>query len=568
MEKAGGEASNRLSAGLKKWGKRALKGGALAVGVSAGAALTSGIRSAVGREQTKKALSGFYGPMGAGEKQLKNVRKVAKKSAIPYESYEKATTALGYLNVTGDKATKVMDMMGQAISGAGGGAEEMDRATEALTRMSSEGRVTNQTLNQLSQAQVPIMEDLAAHMGTSIENVRKMAEKGEIEIDDVMVAIQKGQGATGKKMRKANKAVTESFAGQWANAKDAVILAIGDAAIPVLEKLAPVIGAAGVKLADFINAIVQSPITAGVFQALGAAFRGVGRALQFVGGLVGSVFGFFREHTTTAKVLGVTLGTVLAPALVRTGVQATIAGATMVAGWTMAGAAAIKNAALSVASLATMGARWVWAGIQATVNGARIAAAWIAAMGPVGWVIGGLVAVGAGLVALWKKSETFRNIVTGVWKAVKVGSGAAWDGIKTVFTSLRRWLSVILRGALKAFWTGVKIYFWPLTALVKATMAVVRPLLNKLGIDTRSVGTTMRSVYNRIIRPVWAGVRSTISGVWHNGIKPVFNALKTGVGAVATAFSRARAAIARSWKKIRKAGRTPVQKVLETPWYP
>src|SRR5699024_8284155 len=103
------------------------------------------------------------------------------------------------------------------------------------------------------------------------------------------------------------------------------------------------------------------------------------------------------------------------PALIKTGVEATIAGTKMVAGWTMAGAAAVKNAALSVTSLATMGARWVWAGIQATINGARIAAAWIAAMGPVGWVIGGLVAVGAGLVALWKKSQTFRNIVTGVW---------------------------------------------------------------------------------------------------------------------------------------------------------
>src|SRR5699024_1861042 len=45
-------------------------------------------------------------------------------------------------------------------------------------------------------------------------------------------------------------------------------------------------------------------------------------------------------------------------------------------------------------------------------------------------------------------------------------------------------------------------------------------------------------------------------------------ALKTGVGAVATAFSQARAAIARSWKKIRKAVRTPVQKVLDLPWNP
>jgi hypothetical protein len=62
---------------------------------------------------------------------------------------------------------------------------------------------------------------------------------------------------------------------------------------------------------------------------------------------------------------------------------------------------------------------WVTMATQATINAARIAVAWVVALGPVGWAIGLLVALGLAFVVLWKTSERFRAIVigavSGVW---------------------------------------------------------------------------------------------------------------------------------------------------------
>lgn len=54
---------------------------------------------------------------------------------------------------------------------------------------------------------------------------------------------------------------------------------------------------------------------------------------------------------------------------------------------------------------------------------------------PIGLVITAVFALGAALVAAYKKSETFRNIVKGAFAAVKSAATGAIDFIKRVFTS-------------------------------------------------------------------------------------------------------------------------------------
>lgn len=46
---------------------------------------------------------------------------------------------------------------------------------------------------------------------------------------------------------------------------------------------------------------------------------------------------------------------------------------------------------------------------------------------PVGWIIGGLLLIGVGIQQLWERSETFRDIVTGVWRRV----GEVWEEVQT-----------------------------------------------------------------------------------------------------------------------------------------
>jgi hypothetical protein len=83
----------------------------------------------------------------------------------------------------------------------------------------------------------------------------------------------------------------------------------------------------------------------------------------------------------------------------------------------------MKSALDHVKAAGTTVLSWLTMATQATINAVRMAAAWIIALGPVGWAIGLLVALGAAFVILWKTSERFRDIVkgalAGLWNWIK-----------------------------------------------------------------------------------------------------------------------------------------------------
>jgi hypothetical protein len=73
----------------------------------------------------------------------------------------------------------------------------------------------------------------------------------------------------------------------------------------------------------------------------------------------------------------------------------------MVAGWIAAGAAAIANAAIVVAS-------WIAMAVQAAISAAAMAVAWLIAMGPAILIIAAVIAAIALLIANWDNREGCR----------------------------------------------------------------------------------------------------------------------------------------------------------------
>ncbi|MFD5566656.1 hypothetical protein [Streptomyces cadmiisoli] len=72
-----------------------------------------------------------------------------------------------------------------------------------------------------------------------------------------------------------------------------------------------------------------------------------------------------------------------------------------------------------------------------------------------------------------------------------------------------------------------------------------------------------RWLRDKVFKPVWEGIKSVISGVWKNGIKPVFSTLKDAVGRVADSFETARKAIKTAWDKLEGIARKPVQFIVD-----
>jgi len=82
---------------------------------------------------------------------------------------------------------------------------------------------------------------------------------------------------------------------------------------------------------------------------------------------------------------------------------------------------------------------------------------------PVGLAIAAVAALVAGIIILWKKSETFRDIVTGAWEAVLTVVQKVWDFFKgplkaafDVIEGVIKTVAALVRGDFSGVWDGLK----------------------------------------------------------------------------------------------------------------
>jgi phage-related minor tail protein len=153
------------------------------------------------------------------------------------------------------------------------------------------------------------------------------------------------------------------------------------------------------------------------------------------------------NQTPIGIVAGI-ITTLLLPALIAWGVNATTAAIANVTAWVTSSASAttgaatqvlahwavvggwLKAAGQAVISGAIMVGQWLLMGAQAMLQAARMAAAWLIAMGPVAIVIGIIV----GLAALiWANWDTIKKYTAAAFKWVWDKIKAAFDFIKNLF---------------------------------------------------------------------------------------------------------------------------------------
>ena len=142
---------------------------------------------------------------------------------------------------------------------------------------------------------------------------------------------------------------------------------------------------------------------------------------------------------------------------------------------------------------------------------------------PVALVITVLVALGAALVTAYRRSETFRKIVTGAWSAIRSATTAAWNGV--------------IRPVLSAFATFL----------------------------SSTLGPRVQWLYRTVVKPVWSSIGSTIRSVWTGTIRPVFQSLASFITkTVPSAFKTGVSAIGRFWNQVRDIAKRPVSFIVNT----
>jgi hypothetical protein len=280
-----------------------------------------------------------------------------------------------------------------------------------------------------------------------------------------MTTVMDTSVATGKDMSAVSAAIAKAYTGNTAAlgklvpGLDRAVLRSGDMNA-IMAELARTTGGA---------AAVAANTAAGRWQRMQVAFA---EAKESIGAGLLPVFDQLSARLVTAGTwMANNTGTVTTLAMVLGGLAVAVIGvnAAMSAYTAITTVATAATKLFGKEGLIVRGATMAWTAAQWLLNIALTA-------NPVGLVIVAIAALVAGIVLAWKKSETFRTVVTAAWNAVQAAAVAAWNwiwanAIRPLITAYQQMLTVagsVAKGIGEA-WQALKSVLASVWSWVKST---------------------------------------------------------------------------------------------------
>ncbi|RTX73765.1 hypothetical protein CD117_04040 [Mammaliicoccus sciuri] len=473
---------------------------------------------------------------------------------------EAATTASSAVAAgikPGKELTRYLSLTGDAAAIAGSSMGEMG---SIINKVQTSNKAYNGELQQLSERGIPIYQWIAKEAGVTADEVFKMASDGEISSKMFLNAIETNIGGAAKKM--GQKSFTASLANMWA--------AVGRLGASFLD--------AGGKGGGFFSKMkpLMNDLTTAIDGMEGSAAKWgetLGQVLdKVVNGIKGIVNWYNSLDKNTQKLIAsimqwstlilIGLGPVLMIFSKLTGIIGAIFGPFgKFLKFFAKFSTAAKSSEGAIAGITKVFPKLGWTLAKLT--------------GPVGWITLGVIALGTAFVVAYKKSETFRNIVTAALNGVKqtfitIGNiikgffqlfkGNGQDGVITLSKILPP--NVVV--GLTNFATKVKTTFYQVVNAIsnfaRSIGSQISAFWSKNGTEImtalRNVGsfisTTFKFIWGNVIKPImtliwnlmkilWPAIRLLIVSVWQNikgviqgalniilGVVKVFSALLTG----------------------------------------
>lgn len=145
--------------------------------------------------------------------------------------------------------------------------------------------------------------------------------------------------------------------------------------------------------------------------------------------------------------------------------------------------------------------------------------------GPVGWIIGIVVAIVAAFVILWNKCEGFRNFFINMWNGIVASASSAWEGIKSAFGVLAEWFGTLwnsIKESASSAWNGFVENTRP---IVEALKNVWNSLVEFFTVLKGKLEEFATNVWNKFLEGAQPIVEGVIN-VW-NALKEFFTTLGT-----------------------------------------
>lgn len=442
-QKSGGKFSAAIGGALKK--------GVKLVGVAAGGTLATALFKGWGRlsaiEDAQAKLAGLGNSTKTVQKIMDNALKSVKGTAFGLD--EAATVAASAVAAgikPGKDLQKTLSLVADAATIGGSSMTEMGGI---FNKVAASNKVQGDTINQLNERGIPIVQMLAKTMGVTADQVTDLASKGKIDFATFRKAMESGLGGAAQKSGKTTSGAFKNM---------------------------------GAALSRF-----GAQLLTDVYPIAKTVFGSVTGLLDNMGGAIKSIGGFFKEHTTIVKILGIAM-------LALTGFLI---------------AYKVAQVAAGVATKIVTAATKAWAVGQWLLNAALSA-------NPIGLIVLAIAALVAGLIWAWNSSETFRNIVIGAFDVVKAYIGA--------------WVTVIV-----ALFTGVWNF---ITGTVQVVGSVITSVFS-------AVGAFIAGVWNGVVaaasgawgavQSIWSGITGFFSGLM-SGVANVFSSAWKGIVSIASSI--------------------------------
>lgn len=343
--------------------------------------------------------------------------------------------------------------------------------------------------------------------------------------------------------------------GDWFQSNDSEIRGVADT-------VGEVLGGAIRKAGDFIGWLIGlgAKLTGWLIDNKGvvlvaAAAYGTWKAVmlginfgRFIADLAKSVIAWGRETAATVA----NTGAKIASKAETLALVAMYAGqwikqqAMSIAGWVRETAVMVAHKAAQLASAAATKA----------VAIAQRALNLVMRANPIGLVVTALLALGAGLVAAYKKSETFRNIVDGAWSAIKTVVGAVWNFLRDkVFAPIVNWFKTLgqratsMKDSIKGAWDKLA------SALGAAWNWIYRNVVQSFIAGFTNLQDKFKLRINQV-RAIWNGIKAVFHAVYNWVKQRVIDAFTTAINNWRNNISRVVDRVKTIWNGLKNAFRS------------
>lgn len=207
-----------VSAGKMKSAFSAIKG--LAVGYAGKKLFDALIGSNADFEQSMTSFEVLLQSAEKAQVQMDKLEQFGAKTPFELPDVTKSTQQLLAFGVAEEDVMNRLQQLGDLSQGK---AELLDRITSAYGKMQAKGKVSLEELNMMTEAGVPILQELAKQYGVTQEALFKMISGGKVKVEDINKAMESMTGAGGQfygMMEKQSK----TMSGMWSTFIDNITM--------------------------------------------------------------------------------------------------------------------------------------------------------------------------------------------------------------------------------------------------------------------------------------------------------------------------------------------------------